>query len=586
MNYSLQDFSLIHSSVVKQKEDLNLLSNSNGFYHLLLNLVLSLQNDEIKDAITDNHYLMSTNSKPGHDRGIDAIYIDDSESISTIHFFNCKYTDDFDKTKNNFPANEIDKIISFLSSLMQNDSNLLNDVNPILALKISEIWNIFKTQNPKFIFHICSNYYKEFEKKEKERFEREINKFSNFKIEYQFMNDLVSLLTRKDKIIVNAKINAIDKNFFEKSDGDIRALIVNIDSIDLIRIVLNNEDIRNNSNGFDIEDMKKFEILEDAFEDNVRVYLKQRSKINRNIKETALSNESQRFFYYNNGITITCSNFTYMKGTRSPMVELKNLQIVNGSQTIHALHEAFLTDSDKFENNDILCRIYETQNIALCTNIAEYTNSQNPVKSRDVRSIDFTQKKLEKEFLNKGLYYERKKNQFAGKPISKRIDAEKVGQVLLAFYNHMPAEAKNKKSLIFSDKYDDVFDDSINTDKILLPYELYNYIEKEKEKLKKLHINNLKELEKISFLLYSSYYLLYIISKLGDLKSFKEEYSELSQYILLYDNAVKIVKHIFKDEQKLLKSNYSHDYFFKSNKPKKRFEDLIDSGDFKKIIKI
>jgi len=584
--FSLQDFSLIHSSVVKITNELELKTNSNGFYHLLLNLVLGLQDDDIRDSITDNHYLMSTKKIAGHDRGIDAIYIDDTDSTTTIHFFNCKYTDDFEKTKNNYPANEIDKIISFLTAIMQNDSKLKSDVNPILGIKIDEIWNIFKTQNPKFVFHICSNYYKEFEKKEKERFEREINKFSNFKVEYQLMNDLVSLLTRKDKIVVNAKINAIDKNFFEKSDGDIRALIVNVDSIDLIRIVLNNEEIRQNSNNFSVEEMKKYSILEDAFEDNVRLYLKQRSKINRNIKETALSEESQRFFYYNNGITITCNNFTYLKGTRSPMIELRNLQIVNGSQTIHALYEAFLDDATKFENNDVLCRIYETQNSALCTNIAEYTNSQNPVKSRDVRSIDFIQKKLEKEFLNRGLYYERKKNQFAGMPALKRIDAEKVGQVLLAFYNRFPAEAKNKKSVIFSEKYEEVFDDSINTEKVLLPYELYGHIEREKERIKAECIDDPKQLDRMSFLLYSSYYILYVINVIGKMKSLNEQYSELGQYVALYNDAVKILKEIIKRERKILKSNYSQDYFFKSNKPKKHFEDLIDSDEIRKIIKI
>ena len=48
-----------------------------------------------------------------------------------------------------------------------------------------------------------------------------------------------------------------------------------------------------------------------------------------------------RFFYYNNGITVTCSHFEYPKQVRNPIINLENLQIVNGSQTIHALFEAF-----------------------------------------------------------------------------------------------------------------------------------------------------------------------------------------------------------------------------------------------------
>ncbi|GAI38221.1 unnamed protein product, partial [marine sediment metagenome] len=107
------------------------------------------------------------------------------------------------------------------------------------------------------------------------------------------------------------RIRAIDKNFFEKSEGDIRALIVNFDVVDLVRIVLNDDEIREEPYVDDIKKLKNFQILGDAFEDNVRVYLKQRTKINRSIKETVLSEENYRFFYYNNGITMTCDKFEY-----------------------------------------------------------------------------------------------------------------------------------------------------------------------------------------------------------------------------------------------------------------------------------
>ena len=75
-----------------------------------------------------------------------------------------------------------------------------------------------------------------------------------------------------------------------------------------------------------------------------------------------------------------------------------------------------------------------------------------------------------------------KKNQYENKPKSSRINAEKAGQVLLAFYNKMPGEAKNRKSIIFGAKYDDVFNESITADKILLPYNLWQRIEELKIK--------------------------------------------------------------------------------------------------------
>lgn len=300
-----------------------------------------------------------------------------------------KYTDKFAKTKNNFPSNEIDKIVGFINDLMTQEESVKTTVNPILYGRIKEIWKIFEDVNPNFVIHLCANHYERLEKSENERFKRAVHRHSNFKIKYHLIEDLVNLIQKKSKRNIKAKIRAIDKNIFEKSDGDVRALIVNVDARDLIRIVLDDETIRDDVNLTNYEELKKYKILEDAFEDNVRVYLKQRSKINKNIKRTALSDENHRFFYFNNGITITCDQFKYPKTIRSPIIELENIQVVNGSQTIHALYEAFLEDSSKFEYIELLCRIYETKNSDLSTSIAEYTNSQNPVKSRDVRSIDF-----------------------------------------------------------------------------------------------------------------------------------------------------------------------------------------------------
>jgi hypothetical protein len=389
------------------------------------------------------------------------------------------------------------------------------------------------------------------------------------------MPDLVRLVTRKGKQVVNAKIKAIDKNFFEKSDGDIQALIVDVDTRDLIRIVLDSEDWRNKADVNDYLGLKDFKILEDAFEENVRVYLRLRSNVNKSIKRTALSSDAYKFFYFNNGITITCDTFSYPKTVRSPIIELSNIQVVNGGQTIHALYEAFIEDPSKFEDMDILCRIYRTANVELSTNIAEYTNSQNPVSRRDIRSIDWMQQRLEQEFLVKNLFYERKKNQHRDKAKGARLDAEKVGQVLMTFYNGMPAEAKNKKRLIFGDKYDEVFDDSVNADKVLLGYRLFEKIENEKSEIKDELIKDPNRYEKDSFILHASYYLLYLLSELSEKIGLERSQENINKIWKLYPLAKNILISIIKKEEASLegyKEKYSHAAFFKSNKPKTRFE--------------
>lgn len=582
---SIQDFSLTESFVKKSVANYGLSDKSQGFMFFVLGLLLKIQDDEILESITDSNFLKTIGKSSGHDRGIDAIYIDEDLIPARVHFFNFKYTENFEKLTNHYPSVEIDKIISFLNSLMAKDKNLKNDINKVLFSKVEEIWKLFEEHYPYFHFHICGNSYIGFEKREKDRFEREIHRHSQFEIHYDLIENLVNRITRRNKIKVNCNIKAINKNFFEKSEGDIRALIVNFDIVDLVRIVLDNDEIREKSCIDDVRELRNFEILEDAFEDNVRVYFKQRTKINRSIKETILSDENYRFFYYNNGITMTCDKFEYPQTQRAPIIKITNLQIVNGGQTIHALYDALLEDPSKLQDIDILCRLYETNNQELSTNIAEYTNSQNPVGSRDIRSVDYIQKKLEQEFLTKELFYERKKNQYENKPKSSRVDAEKAGQVLLAFYNKMPGEAKNRKSIIFSHKYDDVFNESIIADKILLPYKLWQRIEKLKLKEKSKIIADTKEYDKKSYILYASYYILYILYEIADFLEIEIDIANLERIWEKYPKAIAITEELIKMEKEIIGSDiYSDAAFFKYSNPKKHLKKLFENNEIEKFL--
>ena len=573
---TLQDFSLVRTKTQKKQKDYDFDNLSSAFYFVVIDLILGLQEDEIQDSITDSNFLKLSNKQSGHDRGIDALYIDETSTPPVVNMFNCKYVETFDKAKNNnFPAGEIDKILGFLNALNQQEQSLLKEVNTLLASKIQDIWRIFDSQNPKFIFHFCSNHYKNFEQNERERLERSIGK--NIEIKYHLMPDLIKYIVSADNQIVDGKIKGIDKGYFEKSDGNIRALIVNVDARDLVRIVLDSEEIRNKADMDDdeYETIKNIGILEDAFNDNVRIYQK-KSSINKNIKNTALSEDNSKFFYYNNGVTLTCDSFSYTV-RRSPVIELKNIQVVNGSQTVHSLYEAFLEDSSKFSDIEILCRICEVKDPALSTKIAEYTNSQNPVKSRDIRSVDFVQLSLEKEFRVINKFYERKKNQYSDKPLNQRIDAEKAGQVLIAFFNRSPYEAKNRKGLIFGDKYEEVFNEEVNADKVILAYSLFEKIETQKNKIKIEIVSDRLLFENKSYIILASYYILYVIGELARRNKVDLKYDNLQKMWDLYDDAVRVIEAMISKEQGLVGQKYTHSVFFKSNKSKKYFENLEDT---------
>lgn len=574
-DFSLHDFSLINLKVKKIMQEQELESCSKSFLFFSLETLLSLQDDEIKDSITDG----------GNDRGIDAVYVDEDNKTPVIHFFNCKYTEDSNKSKNNnFPSIEIDKILTFINNLMSEDEDILKDANNFLSSKVNEIWDLMKNKETKFVIHICSNYYSGFIKNEKERFEKEINKYRDIKLEYNLLTNLSDKISEY-KTIVNAKVRVIKNELFDKSDGDIRALILNIQGIDLIRIVLNNEDMRNKIDYSDanLTDMNIIDILPDAFAENVRIYLK-RSRINKNIKGTALSDKNGKFFYYNNGITIICKSYSYGDG-RSPILTLEDMQVVNGGQTIYSLYEAFKEDPLKLKEVNLLCRIYEIKdNKSLSANIAEYTNSQNPVKSRDIRSIDFVQQKLEDELKILGFFYERKKNQYSDKDKNRRIDSEKAGQTMMAFYNEMPIEARNNKSIIFGDKYEEVFAEEITGIRLLLSYNLFNKIEQEKNK-RKLEIENDPSLyEKEHFILYSSYFILFILKKITEIKGIELELKNEDKIIKYYNNAINILKQVL-DMEKKSNPNSLYTTIFKLNRIKSIFDsEMMEKNQIEKYL--
>ncbi len=569
------EHSLVQGEVRKYAEDSDV-SQVNGFYYLVLDFILGLNKYDSMEQITDTDYLKKTGGRQsGHDRGVDALYIDTESVPPKVHVFNCKFTEQFNKLANNFPSGEIDKLIIFFRSLMGEDENFKDEVNPVLFSKVQEIWDLFDSHTPEFYLHLCSNQSKPMADSENDRLCRELKRFG-VNVKYFLLGDILHKVRQSDHIPVNARIKAIDKRFFEKSNGNIKALIAEFDILDLIRIASENEALRMNADPEDYSVIAEHNIYDGAFKDNVRVYLKQRSKINKKIKETLLSEESDKIFYFNNGITITCKKITYPSGRRSPIINLEELQIVNGCQTVNAIYEAFCEAPSSFENSsiEILCRVYETKDAELSNKIAEYTNSQNPVKSRDIRSIDYTQELLEKQFLNMGYYYERKKNQFFSAPKDKRIDSEVVGQILCAFYNDKPVEAKNKKSLIFGNMYEDIFDDSINADKVLLAWDVFKYIE-ERKKDRKEDLKNLSEdeLDKEIFISYASSYLLYMIKSLAVDKAIPLEYSSLNDILGLYDETVVILRNLIEEEVLSSHANsVGYLNFFKSNRIKISFE--------------
>lgn len=209
------------------------------------------------------------------------------------------------------------------------------------------------------------------------------------------------------------------------------------------------------------------------------------------VRQTVLATlESPRdrrnFWRYNNGVTVVCSKAKRMPGG----LELDGFQVVNGLQTIEVLHDFALTtkDSHWVDDVNVPVRIIPTSQPgetgsgpSLEERIAEYSNSQNPIQPRDLRSNDAIQKELAADMTNFGLRYQRKVGMY--RKAFDVVDNVRVAQQALAFWSLKPKIAKNSRRLLFVFKhdggyYEDVFvQGQTKAPWLLVPYFMFSNYE-------------------------------------------------------------------------------------------------------------
>jgi hypothetical protein len=526
-------FSTIHARVNKYKEDYDLPNLSSAFARFALETILGINDDDVEDSITDGY----------SDGGIDAIYI----MGDVVHIFNFKYAETFEKSKKNFPGSEIDQLLVTMDKIY-NKNLKKKEVNTAIWEKVNEIWDLFKNGIVNFKYYLCSNKNIPVIDAQR-RFEDYLNRFQYVEYCYLDQDDLVLKIMERKYNKVNGEIHFVDKNYFQRSDGDLKGIVATVTADDIINLVKDPKD--------------PCKILEDAFNENIRVYLKLKNRINRQIFESATSEERYKFWYLNNGINIVCERCSYNPNTRTPLVKLENFQIVNGGQTTHTLFEAFLIDPEDLKDVLILVKICETKpKSGISEMISESTNSQNPIHSRDLHANDRIQLRLEEQFQLLGYYYERKKNQHQGQSKKFRVDNELLGQIFMAYYLDMPSEAKNKKVLVFGDKYDDIFNENKTTaEQMLMPYKVYIPLEEMKrniqaKKRKKEIIN-----EKDAFISRATFHLLNTVKYIAEKE--RLELNNTKTINIAIKRAIKIISRVVEKESKKRGDQYTHDKFFK-----------------------
>jgi len=156
----------------------------------------------------------------------------------------------------------------------------------------------------------------------------------------------------------------------------------------------------------------------ELFEKNVRFFLGAGKDVNKRITATVTSDHSSWFGFMNNGVSIIADSVHLNlppTGKKVP-VQLANMQIINGCQTVNALYHAKHDPElrDKFQgNSNVLVRIYEIDpaNKAFTDALILATNSQNAIRPEDQVTNDPVQKALQELFRRYNIGYERKEGE-------------------------------------------------------------------------------------------------------------------------------------------------------------------------------
>jgi hypothetical protein len=149
------------------------------------------------------------------------------------------------------------------------------------------------------------------------------------------------------------------------------------------------------------------------FEWNVRYQIKN-SPINKRIVGTLLTQKGRKkFHHYNNGLLITCKNYTIDK--QQNRIRVNGPQIINGCQTVRSICEAYEQlppdQQENFrENVKVQVKILKTVDIEFINELVIATNDQNPMKPRNLRSNSIEQRRIQLNFkaLKPAWFFQRK----------------------------------------------------------------------------------------------------------------------------------------------------------------------------------
>ncbi len=446
---------------------------SKAFVMLGVSVYLGIEMEEAKNIITEG----------GNDAGVDAIYIGDLNDFEfPVTIFQGKYVFDLEK-ESNFPANSIQRVIGAISSIFDPAKPVL--MNDDLKPKVQEIRSLISDGYIPTVRCICMNNGLAWTKEGEQHITNA--GFPERQVQFEHFNheNIVYLLQNPKG--VKATVHFSGKSIVDDFNYK-RVLLGKVNVLEFFQLFENHGDV--------------------LLEKNIRRYLGLSSnRVNESIQDTLLGDKRENFYFYNNGVTMVCSKFSYNALQGGDWnVTIEDLQIINGGQSCKTIQQTIHNHPDiDFSQVFVLVRLYELSGEdvdGLITDITIATNSQNPVDLRDLRANDDRQRKLELDIKELGYSYKRKKDTASTGDV---VPSSVVAESVFAIWKKKPHLAKFKRTELFGKFYEDTFKD-LNGAQAILATLIYRYCDNQRRKYDLY--------ESYPHLPYSNYFMAMIIGEL------------------------------------------------------------------------
>lgn len=489
--------------VLKDNLGLDISVNGNekrriGFYIYILEHVCNETDvTALADLIIDTSFNRIVFERHVDDCGMDAVFIDDDRKV--VKLFNFKYRTNF-KPGQTQSLNDNFISTKFLNLIISDDETVFSKYPLELKEKLKVLSEIFNRPQDEWKVEL---YQVSNEANEVRQSNGELdNLASTYAVEVKplalpSISNFMSI--RPDKI--NASIILDSESVMSYSENNIasaKSFIARMKCSEILRMTSNSKSLRDTLNLEDAKELQESYLDFGVLFDNVRGLVK-RSDYNKNIA-TTLKNDPKKFFMYNNGITLIAEDIKSkpLPGNKSIKLDIIGFQIVNGGQTLRTIHDFNQEDDENLEtylfDAEVLVRMFMPDaDLNEAHKIAGFTNSQNPVKPVDLKSLASEQIEIERYLDEHDIAYARKSGDTGpceDKEYKYTINMETFGKLLKARGGN-PEKATSSVKDIFENSYEKLFIDNFVLDESPALIERYFKIIK-MYKNKKLKGNQLK----------------------------------------------------------------------------------------------